>query len=314
MEQQWWARKLLSVAVCFLAMVPAASAMDITTCGTTVSAGDVGVLQADLDCSTTPGVAVYLLKNALLELNSHALIGYPVDSTPTVSCLDPRCSIAGPGDIANANAAVGGACVLVNRSLEITDANIHDCAFGIQGELAFQSSDGRLAATKSRVYATRVNVSHSAFDGIVASLIQVTDVTISESGRFGLHGVYHIPFLEQRWEGRVRGVNVTVINNHNSAVYARNVALDGLTATGNGTIYDDGAVAALRLRLSNSEVADSGSNLNCDVYSPNHPRVTDTICGTSCGGPAGPWGVCTNDGATTTSTTVTTTTSTTTTT
>jgi hypothetical protein len=64
------------VASCALALawVATARATDVTTCGTTVAAGDTGVLQADLSCPND-FFGVRLLKGSTLQLNGHSIVG-----------------------------------------------------------------------------------------------------------------------------------------------------------------------------------------------------------------------------------------------
>src|SRR5690349_652599 len=112
----------LSWIVALSLIVSSAWAMDITSCGTTVPAGDVGVLQADLACTgQRVPAAVTLLNKATLQMNSHAI------ANGDVLCSKSHCTVVGPGEI-------GGGCVLVERALKISDVSIHDCYFaGIYG-------------------------------------------------------------------------------------------------------------------------------------------------------------------------------------
>src|SRR5690349_74596 len=104
----------LLIAFLSLAVVPAASGMDITTCEAIVPRGETGVLQTDLDCGLPPDpqqdcifgpAAVRLLHRAVLQMNGHSITGAPVG----VICGDSvhthqKCEIDGPGEI------FGGTC------------------------------------------------------------------------------------------------------------------------------------------------------------------------------------------------------------
>ena len=83
----------VSLSVCDLAM-----GYDITTCGQTVPKGEVGIVQADLDCPQGVDARIVTLEpKAQLDLNGHTLNG----GAAGVECLGkaPVCTIRGPGVI-----------------------------------------------------------------------------------------------------------------------------------------------------------------------------------------------------------------------
>jgi len=68
-------RERLILAFILLVLVPRSLlALDIAACGETVPKNTVGVLQADLDCSTHL-FGVRLLRGATLDLNGHTIAG-----------------------------------------------------------------------------------------------------------------------------------------------------------------------------------------------------------------------------------------------
>jgi len=133
--------------------------------------------------------------------------------------------------------------------------SIHDNLFGVV--------DGG-----SRLTLIDVDVSNNSENGllVVARSVIGTNVTVNGNGGFGLHAQ----------QARVR--------------------IDGLTATGNGWF----GVEAKSLRLFNSTVTgnEGGTPVNppfVDVASARRPRLFNTVCDHSYGGPTGTWGVCSGD-------------------
>jgi len=99
-----------AVALLLSGVASSTHATDVTTCGQTIAAGDTGVLQADLTCSSG-AFAVQLMHNARLQLNGHTLAR--VDDaggsgTATVlgsgDGMAARFKILGPGTIAGTSA------------------------------------------------------------------------------------------------------------------------------------------------------------------------------------------------------------------
>jgi hypothetical protein len=104
-------------------------AVDITSCGQSVPAREVGVLTADLVCD--PGErGVTLTLSSTLDLNGHDIVapdGWAVWCEP-----GRRCTVIGNGGEIRAS-KVG--VYLQNRSdLWLSDVTIRDCEVGVLGE------------------------------------------------------------------------------------------------------------------------------------------------------------------------------------
>ena len=121
-------------------LASSAHAFDVTGCGQLVPAGQVGVLQADLDCSATSGncfddpargcardpgctdaqcPGVVVRKDATLQMNGHTV------ANGVVLCAD-SCAVVGPGTV------VGGFGVASMKNLTVSGGlDVHDGAIGI---------------------------------------------------------------------------------------------------------------------------------------------------------------------------------------
>jgi len=260
-------------ALAFLTMLAgSAAALDVSTCGVTVPAGEVGVIQADLSCSGAFLVA--LERNATLDLNGHtlSLAIPPSGSRAVVRCESRRCAVGGPGTVQCTGGPGGYASGIgtpAGGRLDVSDVLIQGCDQGIW--------DMGSPGAKTRVYATDVTVQGSTYNGIEAEKLIATNVEASNSGYSGLA-------VEL-----VRGTTIIVDGNgalpnlHSGITsFGGTVKVTGLVATNNA----QHGVEAKKVILTSSTVIDNGFN---DISSSRRPRLVDVTCGTS------NWGVCQDD-------------------
>lgn len=259
-----------------------ALALDITTCGQTVPAGQVGELQNDLLCSTaTP--AVNLESGTALHLNGHTITG---GSSGVYGPLEGHFDVRGPGTISDAD--VAGIAVGANASATISALTVQGCYFGIYGDLSLGS--------RSRVKAVDVIASGNTYLGIHATKLRLRNV--DASGNPGIAGILGT---------RISGVDVTASDNGtppatngsgHGVVGSGAVRLRNLIATGN----NQAGVLSVGRRLVLADATVTGNNgelgAGVDVQSATLPRLRDVTCGLSdrYGTPGvQPWGVCAGD-------------------
>ena len=307
-------RTLRVLFAVLLSSIGAAGAVDITTCGTTVAAGETGVLQADLDCPTSP-FAVRLLRRATLDLNGHAVRGG--DSTGAIvlgvsreNPADPDkpgrgdFTIVGPGEISGTTHPPlftgTRSCILLNAGrARITSASgivdIHHCNVDILGSALTIPDQGRLLMD-------HVAIHEAVQVGVAARTITATQVSAYDNGGIGIGAAGRLRLTDAEAHGNqigffagrsMTGNDVTVTDNSLNGVDScgfGTVSLSNLVASGN---LFAGACAD-RLRLRDSDLTGNG---NFDVYSIHVPVLTNTICGTSAGvgSTSTSWGVCAND-------------------
>jgi len=304
---------LLSIVV---ARPVASHATDITTCGTTVAAGDTGVLQNDLDCPSEIWFVVRLLTGSTLKLNGHAIragqstfaavlgVAYVDDEDPSEGGHG-NFTLEGPGEIAGAGAPdpvnnLGtDACVtLQNGRATITSPtgviDIHNCTFGIVGYIL------EYANNHARATVDHVIVHDNTLEGITVRKLTASNVTSYGNFGIGIHAgktlvvndcVAHDNHGTGFYGNRVvRGANVTAFGNRAGVDSQGRVTLTNLTSTDN--FYTWG-VYAKRLTLIDSHLS---GNFNADIASDSFPRLYNTVCDTSYHfGVGGSWGVCAND-------------------
>ena len=165
--------------------------VDITTCGTTVPAHQVGTLQNDLVC-TGIGVGVVLEHKATLQLNGHTIggtfdwDGFSVENGCVVQALDAA-TIVGPGEITGT--AVWAVVQSRGRRLDLANLTIRDS--NVPGVGMGGSSKGDLRLRNVTIL--------RVLDGIVGRNVTLEDVTIADAVVRGIASI-----------GRVRGKNVTL--------------------------------------------------------------------------------------------------------
>src|SRR5262249_56752633 len=91
-----------------------ASSVDITACPAAVPAGGMGVVQADLNCTSgTDSGYVVLGQGATLQLNGHSLTFNP-GSTPSALVLcEGTCTVSGPGTLTSSTSTGNFASIWV---------------------------------------------------------------------------------------------------------------------------------------------------------------------------------------------------------
>lgn len=134
---------LLLVVVCLGLGGISAAALDVTSCGEIVPAGQAARLAADLDCPS--GAGIVLGDRARLYLDGHVLSGSPDSSN--VVCQGPKCKIVGPGEIVGGNYAVTG-----EGEVLVSEATIRD---QIRGGI-----DGIASVRVRRVTMTGIGFGH----------------------------------------------------------------------------------------------------------------------------------------------------------
>lgn len=287
-------RALAVVPIFSVALAVSAAAVDITTCGQSVADMDVGVLQADLDCTGQPGICVHpgvddadvtctasvdcysaidtcahtavgLGADAVLQLNGHSITGAGV-----LCSAAGTCTVTGPGSILAA--PVG---ILARKKVRASGLTIDGGGFGIVSRLG----------------------------GAI-----LTDVNLTDNGEDGIWS----------WKGTIRAVNVVATGNGDNGVYAtrKPVIARGVTASNNGTHgvagspvrgsdvtaqgnVGMGVVSDKGMSLSDSTLTGNGLGYGgLDLVSTRRPRVRNTVCDHSKN--IGPddnlnWGVCADD-------------------
>ena len=172
-----------------------AHALDLTTCGQTVPAGEVAFLQADLSgCE----YGVVLKNHAVLELNGHAIVATNLG----VVCSEPRCQVHGPGDISGGQVGLWG--FYPTGKIEVRDVDIHDTNLaGIQNarsgkvtnvtvrRVGFGAPDPEYSAGiyVDRLRGTNLQTTDNAGYGVLGgTLARVTGLTATGNGNAGIAG------------------------------------------------------------------------------------------------------------------------------
>ncbi len=300
-----------------------ATTVSITACGQTVPAHEIGVLEADLDCSATP-FGVRLLHGAALQLNGHTIVGgsyAAVAGVKVVTGANPIGSgrgafaIVGPGVVAGTVsppiAAGTTACIAVNDGhVSITGEqgriDIHGCIDGVRGASIFRLDGSQNSGSpngRGRVMIDHTDL-HDSFDaGISARRITATEVTSSNNFGLGMSASRDLAVMNVTASNNgniglfasasVSGANVTTVGNGANGVDAclngsGRMSLTNLHSTNNGGF----GVCAYRLNLTDSTVVDNGRS---DILSLFQPVLQNTTCGTSMSLDNHTWGVCAND-------------------
>ncbi len=250
------------IGVCRLA-----SAFDVTACGQTVPAGEIGELQTDLSCMGAFVVGVGA--GGALHLDGHTLQSSGSQGvTDGVVCLSD-CVIEGPGTITATDLGVQA-----TSSLHMTLEN-----------LTIRNTDlGLVTDARTRLTVSHVTIADNHTYGINSGVLSAVDLTVTGNGGTGI-----------ALARTLRGEMVTVSDNGSEGIFAARVVVSNLTATGNG----GSGVRAGRASLKDSTLTgNDGFGAGIDVTTKRKPRVRDTTCGKSqkIGAQLGDdWGVCTGD-------------------
>jgi len=305
------------LAALLLPSAAAAANVPITSCETTVNAGDTGILQADLDCSSST-YGVRMLVGTTLDLNGHTISGgagtfatvLGVNRTqgglrlgrgagPAIGSGAGEFTIEGPGGISgfrpaplNSNVP---ACVLINGGhVHITGGtgrvDIAGCAVGLLGSSGFISNKGRTELEMVDL--------HDGGFGAAVKTLTASDVTahhtvggvaLSVLGKAHVSNVsVHDNFGNALTSGQsMDGSGVVATNNTVTGVLTRGtMRLSNVTATGNQT-----GVFARLVVLTDSTLTGNGS----DIGSLRRPQLTNVACDHSTRRDGSPWGVCADD-------------------
>jgi hypothetical protein len=178
-----------------------ASAMDITTCGQFVPAGESAVLTTDLACARTAtrpffAQGVVLDGGASVDLNGHSITGD--DSGVGISCnpqgshtLRKLCRVMGPGTVSGFELGIGGVGV-VEVTRVITRENIYGvvvakcCALHVS-EVAADDND-IAGVSAGRLTGSGLHASGNGNVGVAAGRFRLARVMASGNGVGG--GVY----------------------------------------------------------------------------------------------------------------------------
>lgn len=308
------ALRLLLAGVLMVAR--ATLATDVTSCGETIAAGDTGVLQTDLDCSANP-FGVRLRPLATLDLNGHAIKGGSVtyavvigvgigDQAELYEQGKGNFTVLGPGSISGVivdpNSLVGTyACVVLNEGYaHITSTSgsidIHDCVFGVVGNLEDYST------SKARAAIDHALLHHDVFEGVTVRQLVVSDVSAYDNGGAGIHAIKTLTATnavsyDNYGQGlfatnKLRGTNITVYGNRVGVESFKTIDVTGLTATGN---TEAGAESLRHVTLRSSTITGNGMPGGVDIRSARSPHLLSTTCGTSADSNGVTWSVCAND-------------------
>jgi hypothetical protein len=260
-----------------------AYALDITTCDVTVPDKEIGVLQADLDCSESPANChhITLGQRSTLDLNGHSIIA-STDSISVACPLARRCVVLGPGDLSG---GLGG--IYAPKHLTVSNVTIHDTAFGVQS-----GSEGML-----RINA--VHVSGALQTGVSGGRIFADDVSASGGGGTGIRAF-----------GPLRATNLVANDNGGAGIEAAApYSISGLVANNNGQVPNRegaGLMAFNKGKLTNATLTgNSYSNpelgpLAVDIFASRPPKVFGVTCDHSLqfvtlSQAGAPWDICALD-------------------
>ena len=262
---------LASLLLCTAAS--AASAIDIpgdpSSCGITISRGDPGELQGDLDCTGfNPNRAIQLNPGATLHLNGFR-VSSEVHAIVCETSVSPSqtCTIVGPGEITGAKNGVAAA-----SKVRIRDVTIHGNETGIwkiYGDIPWAA----------RLDLDHVVIRDNSGDGIRGGgAIRATDSSIRDNGGVGMTSF-----------GPSRLVRTSITGNGGAG------AITGVYSD----FYQIYHYNRRKLFLVDSDVSGNGvSDAAADLVAVSRPNLKRSTCGTSAdpsqpGSP--PWGVCAGD-------------------
>jgi hypothetical protein len=261
--------RIASLACLVLLHAVPAAAVDITSCGEIVPAGQTGVLMADLDCTASPVDVpnVELRAGATLDMNGHSLSRQDPGNGIAILCPSrSRCTIKGPGTIfGHVIASSGG-----NQVIE--DVTVQDVESGI---LAYIHGTPRLG----KLRLTNVTVTGAEYAGVYANRVTAENLQVvgTEEG-FGIYG-------------GVRGTNIVASDNGGGGIVGKRVRIDGLVATNNGGggapfsfggVYAPSGIVSLRNSTVTGNQADYSPETSGQIdIIARRARLANTTCGHS---------------------------------
>jgi hypothetical protein len=235
----------------------AAVQLAITTCDTHLFDGDIGVLEADLDCA---GAGVTLARHAKLKLNGHALSGTPGNTQAAIYC-EGTCRVDGPGIVSG---FVRGIRSDLTGKQRVTNVAFQGNAVGLGG---------------NRLILTDVTANGNGI-GLITDMLKARNVTVDGNDFTGIQG------------GKLLGRGLRVRNNGTYGIEVVRAKVRGLEATGNSR---PGLVAEHALLLDSTLTGNDAGGSGVDLTTSNPPRLLNSVCGQSSNGSGGDWGVCTSD-------------------
>jgi hypothetical protein len=256
----------------FLAVAPATYALDVTTCGQTVAAGEVGTLQVDLACPA--GAGVHLEDRASLDLNGRAIVA---TGAAAIACEGRHCTITSaggsPGDVSG-SAAVDCITMTPRGRMEISSVHVHDCLTCIETNPRGVHAEG------ANVRATAVTVDGCEGPGIHARVVKANGVSVTNARDIALWA-----------EMRLKGADITASGNSWIGIFAVSINAENVVANDNGLF---GVESFGKMRIRGGEMLGNG---HADVGA-HRARFTDVLCGRSVkfsNTPGESLGVCVND-------------------
>jgi hypothetical protein len=254
-----------------------AAALDVTSCGTTIAANEIGVLQGDLVCSDPFGVR--LERGARLDLNGHSITTTDVDAR-AVYCSTRRCSVVSStptpgvldgGWVSRYALHAAGTFDFSENDVAVTRVTVDNVQFRRAAFAGVFATEAKVKISRSRF--------EDCYAGVVAEKIQASDIHAT-GGAYGFEATK-----------RIKGQEVTIIGPWRYGVGGNDARVDmtGLTVTACG----DYGITAASVRLGESQLSNNGQ---ADIVSARLPRLRDTACERSTMQTlGGTWGVCSLD-------------------
>jgi hypothetical protein len=270
--------RALASAILLLSVSGAATAMadDITTCPATVSPGATGVVQADLDCTSTTDTGYVLLgRGATLDLNGHTLTYHPGAPALSLVRCESNCSITGPGTLTTTAPDYAMIAAASGSVVKVSDATIEGMYVGIL------ANSGRVIVTNTSISAVQWGIA-----AVKKAKVENLTVAVTQPGGYCIGAT-------EEMNSVVVGSNVTLTSCVDGIWASKKVRLTGLTSTNHSGI---GIYSHGRIVLKSSTVTGSPGY---DLVSGHAPVLIATTCGHS--GVAvddlitDTWGVCAND-------------------
>jgi len=298
-----------AVLVLVLLLTTRAIAVDIAACGAVVSAGDTGVLVADLDCTATTQ------RYCTAACAAQGLCGGFIDQPCTVNedCAHGPCAVVGVALERGARLDLAG--------FSIVDAPGDDPSYGVMCNVngaCTVTGPGTVDGFSFGVWGERIRVFDllvsNGLEGVFGQRVVGGNLTATGHAWYGING------------GVVRGLGpLHATDNVGYGIFAlRLSAREGVTALGNGLdgvhagfngrsrlvarnfVVQNNAGAGIvadggLLLIDSTVTGNNGGGAGIDVASLRPPGLRGTVtCGKSSmlsdeGFFGPPWGVCTND-------------------
>jgi hypothetical protein len=272
--------RALASAILLLSLSGLASATteNVTACPATVSAGATGVLQADLNCTTSTGTGYVVLgQGATLNLNGHSLTFNPGDPATTLVSCDASCTVIGPGTLTSTSSSGSFASIWVptGKTVKVSNVVIDGMYNGIV------AINGKALVTDTSISAVQWGIA-----GVKKAKLDNVTIAVTTPGG------YCIGATDEMGSGVV-GSTVTLTSCADGIWASKKVVLTGLTATSNTGV---GIYSGGKIVLRDSTVTGSGVT---DLLSVRRPVLVNSTCDhstQSTGDPIPPtWGVCASD-------------------